>query len=305
MLLHSSHKRENCRARAARISTFAFALVMGAGAGACGLSGAPPATDQLGPAPNGGGLPPGGGGGGGGGGGMMTPPDGGGGGGAKSPYSAFYNVESVAEDGAFLVIRTRNLPDHGSPFYPETDPKYEAYTGTNPSFSTKINLMGQISDPDIRAQDLTFRIPRTPTPAARPVPTGLGAIGVAINGVVIFNQYNGARALLDTLEFNNFDQYNGHPTPAPGQQYHYHVEPLWLTQKYGSSALVGFLLDGYPIYGPVENGARLRSADLDRLHGHAHATPEYPGGIYHYHFTDDAPWLNGDGYHGVPGTVSR
>lgn len=231
--------------------------------------------------------------------------DGGGTGGLPAPYQAFYNVESIAVDGSFVVIRTRDLPDHGSPFYAMTDPKYVAYNGPNPSFSTKINLMGQISDPDIQAQDLTFRLPKSPTASTRPMATGGGAIGVAINGVVIFNQYNGVRALLDTLEFNNFDQYNGHPTPAPSQQYHYHIEPLWLTQKFGGGALVGFLLDGFPVYGPVEQGRKLKSADLDKYHGHAHATAEYPGGIYHYHFTEDAPWLNGDGYYGVPGTVTR
>lgn len=292
MPLRRSQKRENCQVRAA-----AFALFMSWGLG-CGLPGAPPPGG--GPPPPG--PPPGNGDGGG-----TTDPgnDGGGTTDPGSPYGAFYNIESLAEEGNFMVIRTRDQPDHGSPFYPETDPKYEAYNGSNPSFSTKINLMGQISDPDIRAQDLTFRIPKNPTASPRRVATGLGPIGIAINGVVLFNQYNGARALLDSLEFNNFDQYNGHPTPAPSQQYHYHIEPTYLTKKFGGSALIGFLLDGFPIYGPVEDGARLRSADLDRLHGHAHATPEYPGGIYHYHFTDDAPWLNGDGYYGTPGTVTR
>ena len=203
------------------------------------------------------------------------------------------------------MVRTEDLPDHGSPFYAQNDPKYEAYTGSNPRFSTSINLMGRTSDPDIRAQDVTLRIPKSPAVATNHQATGGGAIGVAINGVLIFNQYNGMRALLDTLEFNNFDQYNGHPTPAPSQQYHYHIEPTYLTKKYGGGALVGYLLDGYPVYGPVEDGARLTSAKLDRYHGHSHATAEYPAGTYHYHFTDDAPWLNGDGYYGVPGTITR
>ena len=131
-------------------------------------------------------------------------------------------------------------------------------------------------------------------------------MGIARNGVVFFNQYNGRRDVLDTLEFNNLDQYNGHPTPMnAGAQYHYHTEPLYLTSEFGDGAFLGFLMDGYPVYGPEEDGTRLVSSDLDTFHGHAHATPEYPEGIYHYHFTDDAPWLNGDGYQGTPGTVSR
>jgi hypothetical protein len=65
------------------------------------------------------------------------------------------------------------------------------------------------------------------------------------------------------------------------------------------------LLDGYPVYGPVENGRELTSAYLDAAHGHSTATKEFPAGIYHYHTTGDAPYINGSGFTGVPGTVSR
>ena len=223
-----------------------------------------------------------------------------------SVHDVIHNVTSLSYDGDYVVIRTKVLPDHGSPFYAMSNPLYEPYDGTNPNFSTAINLMGMVSDPDLAEQDVTLRIPRHPTVAATHAATGFGAIGVAINGVLLYNQYNGAGAQLDTLEFNNFDQYNGHPTPAmAGLQYHYHVEPLYLTAQYGDDALVGFLLDGFPVYGPEENGVRLTTSDLDDYHGHVGATPEYPEGIYHYHFTDDAPWLNGDGYYGTPGTVTR
>ncbi len=221
------------------------------------------------------------------------------------PFLAFYNVTSISADATTVTIRTTDVPDHKSPFFGKTSPNYEAYNGTNASFSTAINLMGTISDPTLAAQDVTFRIPRNPKAATTHAPTGLGAIGIAINGVVIFNQYNGVRALLDSLEINNLDQYNGHPTPSPGLQYHYHTEPLHLTKKFGSGALVGYLLDGFPVYGPLENGARLTSAGLDKYHGHEHATAEYPAGIYHYHVTDDAPWINGDGYYGTAGTATR
>lgn len=204
-----------------------------------------------------------------------------------------------------MVIRTKNLPDHKSPFYGKSSAKYEAYNGTNSSFSTAIKLPNGTSDPLLAAQDVTLRIPKNPKVASTHAGTGLGAIGVAINGVLLYNQYNGVKALLDSLEFNNFDQYNGHPTPAPALQYHYHVEPLYLTKTKGDGALLGFLLDGFPLYGPVENGKRLKTADLDKYHGHEHATAEYPAGTYHYHVTDDAPWINGDGYYGTAGTVTK
>jgi hypothetical protein len=221
------------------------------------------------------------------------------------PFLAFTNITSISADATTVTIRTTDVPDHKSPFFGATSPNYEAYNGTNANFSTAINLMGTISDPTLAAQDITFRIPRNPTAATTHAATGLGAIGIAVNGVVIFNQYNGVRALLDTLEFNNLDQYNGHPTPAPSLQYHYHTEPVYLTKKLGAGALIGYLLDGFPLYGPLENGARLTSAGLDKYHGHEHATADYPNGIYHYHVTDDAPWINGDGYYGTAGTVTR
>jgi hypothetical protein len=221
------------------------------------------------------------------------------------PYQAFYNVTSIAVEGDQIVIRTKDLPDHKSPFYGKASAKYEAYNGTNASFSTAIQLPNGTSDPILGEQDATLRLPKSPKEATSHTGTSLGPIGVAINGVLIYNQYNGAKALLGSLEINNLDQYNGHPTPAPSLAYHYHSEPLYLTKTKGDGALVGFLLDGFPVYGPVENGKRLKTADLDKFHGHSHATTEYPAGTYHYHVTDDAPWINGDGYFGTPGTVTE
>src|SRR5262245_42314696 len=57
------------------------------------------------------------------------------------PFQAFYNVLSIAVDGDEIVIRTKDLPDHKSPFYAQSSPLYEAYNGSNPQFSTAINLM--------------------------------------------------------------------------------------------------------------------------------------------------------------------
>ena len=46
---------------------------------------------------------------------------------------------------------------------------------------------------------------------------------------------------------------------------------LWLTSS-DKSALVGYLLDGFPIYGPEDElGNSLTTADLNEYHGHIHA----------------------------------
>ena len=58
--------------------------------------------------------------------------------------------------------------------------------------------------------------------------------------------------------------------------------------------------------GPIkENGLDLISSDLDEFHGHFHENQDFPNGIYHYHITADAPYLNGLGYYGLPGTVTQ
>ena len=155
----------------------------------------------------------------------------------------------------------------------------------------------------MKYQNITFKIPLNPAVAAVHVATPMGPIGVAINGVPLFNQYAAMNAAL-TNEINGFDQWWGHPQQSG--QYHYHVEPKYLTTvKASSSALIGFLLDGFPAYGPVENGVAVNNTMLDVYHGHTHATTEYPNGIYHYHFTTESPYLNGNGFYGTAGTVSQ
>lgn len=209
-------------------------------------------------------------------------------------YENFYNVEDVYRDGNFIVIETKGVPDHNSPYFAQTDSRYEAYNGTNPNFRLNPNR--------IQEQSLTFRIPANPQAATNKRPTALGPIGVAINGVAIYNQYAGPNQPL-TNEINSFDQYLGHPGGT--DQYHYHIEPLFLTNKYGKESLIGFLLDGFPVYGPIENGSIVSNADLDTYHGHFGNTAEYPEGIYHYHITDEDPYINGNGYFGTPGNVTR
>lgn len=213
--------------------------------------------------------------------------------GAPAWAAALGNGVTTAIDGDNIVVTTLGVPDHKSPYFGTTDSRYEAYNGTNVRFALNPNRITQ--------SRMVFRIPITPRKQAAPSPTPLGAIGVAVNGVAIFNQFAGPNQPL-TGEIDSFDQYAGHPQQMG--TYHYHVEPSWLTRA-TKEALVGVLLDGYPVYGPMENGRLITSADLDAAHGHTTATKEYPSGTYHYHTTGDAPYINGSGFTGVPGTVAR
>lgn len=210
--------------------------------------------------------------------------------------SKFGSNVTVSIDGNYLVIKSNGVPDHKSPYFKGTtweSSLYESYNGTA-KFSQNPNV--------IKSQNLTFRIPLKPTEATNKTATSLGPIGVAINGVPFFNQYAAMNAPL-TNEIFSFDQYNGHPQQQG--QYHYHVEPLYITKTKGKTAFLGLLLDGFPVYGPTENGKTVTNADLDKYHGHSHATTEFPNGIYHYHVTDADPYINGSGFFGVKGTVTQ
>jgi len=212
-------------------------------------------------------------------------------------YKKIYGATDIYVDGDYIVIKTKGLPDHKSPYYQGTQwesTMYEAYNGTDGSWSQNPNKIASFS--------YTFKIPKSPAVNAAHSATPLGAIGVSLNGVPFYNQYAGPSQPL-TNEIHSFDQYYGHPQQQGA--YHYHAEPYYLTTKEGKSALLGFLLDGFPVYGPLENLSTLTSSNLDTYHGHTAATADYPNGIYHYHTTADAPYINGSGYYGTPGTVSQ
>ena len=209
-------------------------------------------------------------------------------------FNKFSDKVTLSVQGDYVVITTTDIPDHKSPYFDVNDTNYEAYNGTNPNFRLNPNRIVE--------QNLVFKIPLNPQEASSHSYTQLGPIGVAINGVALFNQYAGPnRALGD--EINSFDQYNGHPQQSG--MYHYHVEPLHITSKDGEDGLIGFLLDGFPVYGPYENGKVITNDDLDQYHGHFGPTKDYPNGIYHYHITGDSPYINGGQYYGTPGSVTQ
>jgi hypothetical protein len=189
-------------------------------------------------------------------------------------YSQFYGAQ-VSQDGSSVVLRTTSVPDHPSPYFGVGNAQYE------PPQS------GMVVNPNrIASQNVVLRVPATPE-LATASDTPLGPIGVAVNGVVFFNQ-----------EIVTFDRFNGHPQMTG--MYHYHLEPLFLTAQ-GSSRLLGVLLDGFPVYGTRDSGGATPTG-LDACNGHTGATPEFPQGIYHYHVTGAPPYIAGC-FRGRPGTL--
>ena len=214
-------------------------------------------------------------------------------------YTKIYGATSVTNDGTYITIKANGAPDHKSAYYATSNSLYEAFSGNTFGGNTFVKNPNTII-----TQNFTFKIPLNPQKATTSAATPLGPIGVAINGVAFYNQYAGPNNQALTNEIASFDKYYGHPTGTG--QYHYHVEPLYLTTiKSTKSALLGFLLDGFPVYGPEENGAAITNAMLDAYHGHLGVTADYPNGIYHYHINSTDPYINGSGFYGTAGTVTR
>lgn len=193
-----------------------------------------------------------------------------------------------------VIFTTEDLPNHNSPYWPIDDPLYSAYSGSNPDWNQNPNT--------IAAQNIVFTIPLHPAEAVNHQETPLGPIGISRNGVVFYNQYAGPDEPL-TREINSFDQWLGHPQMSG--QYHYHIEPLYLTKEFGEDSFLGLLADGFPVYGPMEDGKTITNMDLDAYHGHVGVTEDFPDGIYHYHITAEDPYINGNGYFGTRGNITQ
>ena len=98
-----------------------------------------------------------------------------------------------------------------------------------------------------------YRIPREPKQAVMPVAVPLGVVGCFINGVPIYN-LAGVSSYQDQNLWH-FDAVAQHPAA---------LSPLLsalLDRRDRHSPLIGFALDGYPIYGPYgwDDEKRLRA----------------------------------------------
>jgi len=95
-------------------------------------------------------------------------------------FEKFSEEVIIYVDGNFIVLESNNIPDHKSPYFDQSDSRYEAYNGTNANFHLNPNRISE--------QNITYRIPLNPAEASNKEATPLGSIGIALNGVAIFNQ---------------------------------------------------------------------------------------------------------------------
>jgi len=125
----------------------------------------------------------------------------------------------------------------------------------------------------------------------------MGMVGFANSGAAIFNAFDAQGR--DAPAYEIQDLCNGHPERSGS--YHYHD---WSTclgkdatgKEYPPETPVGWMLDGLPILGPLdEQGRTLTNADLDECHGRV--GPVLIDGqvkqMYHYRFTKEYPYAIG------------
>ncbi len=191
-----------------------------------------------------------------------------------APFSAqafqhFADRLNIRWDDDFLYIESNAFPDHrmmvGTTAWNQQVPLPQPYQGDN---AWQIPLKPVVADVPVYASRTLFR----------------GAIGLAINGVPIFNpiKQNGRT---DTYLAGELDEFGGHAGRA--DDYHYHIAPLFLIKKVGDAVPIAYALDGYPMYGLNESDGT-PATNLDDLNGHFDAN-----GNYHYHSTLDYPYVNG------------
>lgn len=108
----------------------------------------------------------------------------------------------------------------------------------------------------LAARDVTIRLPQSPQMAANPTDIPLlGIAGISVTGMVFFGPNEAARPdpYGDPVANRIMDSCAGHT--SPGGQYHFHAlleECLRLdpVDRTAPSPILGFALDGFPIYGP-------------------------------------------------------
>ncbi len=176
-------------------------------------------------------------------------------------------------------VFTRNIPNHQTAKFPDT----VGTQGYNPSY--------------IQEHADTYFLPLEPqvNPSAKSMTEhdanyalNMGAIGLAVNGVVFFNPFDAQMTDASSI----MDRCCGHP--SPDYRYHYHKYPICVNTPFvdkgeNHSPVIGFAFDGLPVYGPYEapgemardsktNPLNAFNAHFDAVRGwHYHVTPgKYP-----------------------------
>lgn len=189
---------------------------------------------------------------------------------------------SITTRGSARHIEANNLPTHATGIFPvgREDPAF-AYD-RNPNA--------------IRAQDVDLALPVEPALLAAPACVPMGMVAVTLNNVALFNAVDARGG--DAAAHEVLDLCHGHPERRG--MYHYHdLSPCLSAARAqgGHSALLGYVIDGFGLYGPFDGPgqAEVTNAALDECHGHIGPVPSEVGVamLYHYHMNGEFPFSVG------------
>ncbi len=176
-------------------------------------------------------------------------------------------------NGNNVVLETDGLPNHTSPYWSAASPLDIA-----PVCTTTAEMAP--GDIDNFNGSYTLTVPQNPA-LASPSSTGLGPIGLAVSGSVIYNDEEGPNIPLDNAA-GSLDCNGAHTGP---QSYHYHLEPkAWSDDD---NALIGIISDGFFLYGRKCYSTGTYPTDLDASGGHTSMTQHSCDPEYHYHIQNE------------------
>lgn len=213
-------------------------------------------------------------------------------------HSAFAEFDqkntNVFIDGDEIVIESNGHPNHTSPYWSSGHPLH-----IEPTATTYEDMAPGTIDEFVGMY--TLRLSSKPKRSQSTTSTGLGPIGIAVSGAMIYNDREGPNIPL--AEASVSLDYNGAHTGP--QSYHYHLEPkAWSNDD---DKLIGIIADGFFLYGRRELDGSYPT-DLDESGGHIGKTPHSSDNEYHYHIQNTL-YLNkfyilfpGD-YQGAPSAI--
>ncbi len=181
---------------------------------------------------------------------------------------------TVTCDNTYAYIASDALPNH---------PMMDGIVSSNLQVPIAQNFHGENA----------WKIPLHPQMAEKPTNVVDGPIGVAVNGVPIFNPCTQGGCVTggDTKVLGQLDTCNGHAGRA--DDYHYHAAPNCMMaaqpDNFWNTHPVGWALDGFAIFGYKDADGTMAERD-DLCGGNRKQVPNAPQG-YSYHLTDASPYV--------------
>ena len=201
---------------------------------------------------------------------------------------------TVMLSGTNVVIESNGLPNHTSPYWSNTTSR--TITGPEGNSMTTVSSSNHPLwvEPTVTSHDqmapgniddfngsFSLTVSANPALASNTSSTGLGPIGIAISGSMIYNDEEGPNVPLDNA-VGSLDYSAAHTGP---QSYHYHLEPkAWSNDD---EALIGIIADGFFLYGRKCNETGTYPTDLDASGGHISTTQHTTEAEYHYHIQNE------------------